>query len=55
MNRNAPVMLPVRSLKYPTADGPIKPPVWPTELIRPKQAAAADSLKNNVGIDQKTG
>src|SRR5215471_19243513 len=45
----------VLSLRYPIKYGPAKPPSCPTELISPNVAAAADSLRRRVGIDQKHG
>jgi hypothetical protein len=35
--------------------GPKNPPRFPNELMRPIEAAAADSVKNIEGIDQKHG
>ena len=45
----------VESLRYPTTIGPTNAPVWPTELIRPKAAAAAVSERKVVGIAQRLG
>lgn len=39
----------------PTIKGPTNPPRFPTELIIPIDAAAADSLSNSVGIAQNAG
>ena len=45
----------VRVAKYPMISGPTKPPRFPTELMRPIDAAAAESLRNSVGTAQKGG
>src|SRR5215471_3515796 len=45
----------VRLAKNPMTIGPTKPPRFPTELIKPMEAAAADSLRNRVGTAQKQG
>ncbi len=45
----------VRVAKYPMISGPTKPPRFPTELIKPIDAAAAESLRNSVGTAQKGG
>ncbi len=39
----------VRVTRYPIIKGPTKPPKLPTELIKPIDAAAADSLRNSGG------
>src|SRR5215467_16138972 len=36
-------------------NGPTKPPRFPTELISPIEAAAADSVRNSVGTGQNAG
>jgi len=55
MNAKLGRRLPVRVLKSPMMGGPTELPACPTELIRPKVAAAADSLRIVVGIDQNAG
>src|SRR5215469_10633682 len=45
----------VRVSKYPTMNGPTNPPRFPTELMSPMEAAAADSVRNSVGTGQKAG
>ena len=34
-------------------EGPKKAPIWPTELMRPNGAAAADFARNVVGFAHK--
>src|ERR1700730_13228653 len=41
--------------RWPTSEGRPNPPRFPTELIRPKDAAAADSPSVKVGSTQKEG
>src|SRR5262245_39212303 len=45
----------VRVSKYPTINGPTNPPRFPTELMSPIEAAAADSVRNALGTGQKAG
>ena len=45
----------VFAARYPMTIGPKNPPRFPNELIRPIDAAAADSVRNIVGTDQKHG
>src|SRR5215510_602700 len=40
---------------YPMIDGPTNPPRFPTELMSPIEAAAADSVRNSLGTGQKAG
>ena len=39
----------------PTMNGPTNPPKFPTELMNPIEAAAADSVRNSVGTGQNAG
>src|SRR5438270_14069759 len=41
--------------RYPTRYGPAKPPRFPTELMSPIEAAAAELLKMVLGSAQKLG
>jgi hypothetical protein len=45
----------VRLTSLPINIGPKNPPRFPTELINPMDAAAADSPKKAVGTAQKQG
>jgi hypothetical protein len=46
---------PVRVTSHPKNAGPAKPATLPTALIAPTAPAAADALRDSVGIAQKMG
>ena len=46
---------PVIVSTLPMTEGPRNPPRLPTELIRPMLPAAAASVRNRLGSDQKAG